>query len=294
MKKIIVSVCIFLVVVSFVVLPAYSKLSLYTKKTKIYSALEKKIGNEINCLDSETSVLIKDLNSPDLKLSFSGQKKFPAASLIKLPILAVAFKAVTERKISLSRIITIKRADISGGSGAIKAMRLPVKLRFSKLLELMITQSDNTATNKVISILGFDYINNGFKELGLHSTYLKRKMMDFSNRRKGIENYTTVNEIAYLLEKIYNKQLIGPKSSRLMLSLLKKQKIKDRIPRYLPNNISVAHKTGLERGVVHDAGIIFSPKGDYIICVLTKHVKNYRNAKKFIARISLLTYRMYQ
>jgi beta-lactamase class A len=115
-------------------------------------------------------------------------------------------------------------------------------------------------------------------------------MMDFSKRRKGIENYTSAADITYLLEKIYNKELINRKSSNMMLAFLLRQKMKDRIPRYLPKNVEVAHKTGLERGVVHDAGIIFSVKSDCIVCVLTKGVKKYSKAKKFIANLSLLTY----
>lgn len=157
-------------------------------------------------------------------------------------------------------------------------------------MELMISQSDNTATNKIIAILGYDYLNKGFKELGLKNTKLKRKMMDFSKRRSGIENYTSASDITYLLEKIYDKTLIDAKSSRLMLTFLLKQKMRDRIPRYLPKNVSVAHKTGLEKGVVHDAGIIFSSKSDYVVCVLTKRVKKYSKAKKFIASLSLSTY----
>jgi beta-lactamase class A len=116
-------------------------------------------------------------------------------------------------------------------------------------------------------------------------------MMDFSQRSNGVENYTAASDIVYLLEKIYNKQLIDRAYSELILSFLKKQKIKDRIPRYLPKGVIVAHKTGLERGIVHDAGIVFSPKDDYIICVLTKKVKVYSKAKKFIAQLSLLTYK---
>jgi beta-lactamase class A len=158
----------------------------------------------------------------------------------------------------------------------------------------MIADSDNTATNKVIDLLGREYINKSFKRFGLKRSFLKRKMMDFSGRRRGIENYTCVSDIAMLLEKIYGNKLIDSQSSQLALSFLRKQKINDRIPRYLPEEADVAHKTGLERGVVHDAGIVFAPKGDYIICVLTKKVKDYQQAKKFIAKITLLTYNFYQ
>ncbi len=210
-----------------------------------------------------------------------------------MPILAVILQAVKENKFSLDDEIVIKRKDITGGSGIIKGMKVPVNLTLRKILELMITRSDNTAANKVIDLLGYDYINNSFNRLGLADTFLKRKMMDFSLRKKGVENYTTARDISVILEKLYSKQLVDESSSELMISLLKNQKVNNRIPRFLPKGVIVAHKTGLERGVVHDAGIVFTGKGDYIICVLVKNVKNFKNAKKLIAQLSLLTYNLY-
>ena len=127
------------------------------------------------------------------------------------------------------------------------------------------------------------------------NTNLSRKMMDFSERRAGIENCTTADDIAYILDKIYHQELINNDISKKCLGLLKLQKIKDRIPAKLPPDTVVAHKTGLERGICHDAGIVFTDKGNFLICVLTRHKnKTSRLAKKFIAQISFLTYKYSQ
>ena len=78
--------------------------------------------------------------------------------------------------------------------------------------------------------------------------------------------------------------------------LLGQQKVNDRIPRNLPKEgIAIAHKTGLERHVCHDVGIVYTPKGNFLICVLVKHEnKLAKPAKKFISDIALLTYNYYQ
>lgn len=261
---------------------------------KLYQVLRARLLYAPKNFYGSHSFIVQDLSRPDLSVSYRAGKVFPAASLIKLPLLAAAVKAVNEKRVSFSSIFTVRRSDVVSGSGIIKSMRLPARFNFRKILELMIVYSDNSATNKVIEILGYDYINESFRELGLKNTVLKRKMMDFSKRKYGVDNLTTTEEIAYLLERIYKRKLIGKNSSAFMIALLKKQKMRDRIPRYLPADITVAHKTGLEKGVVHDAGIVFSPKGDYLICVLTKGVKNYNRAKQFIARLSLITYELYQ
>jgi beta-lactamase class A len=213
--------------------------------------------------------------------------------MIKIHILAAALKACQEGRFSLDQRIVITRRDITGGSGKIKAMNIPCGFTLAQLLDFMITQSDNTACNKVISLLGFNYINQTSRELGATNTVLRRYMMDFTKRRRGIENYTTANDVSLILEKIYYGSLVSVNASKFALGLLKQQEVNDRIPKYLPEGTIVAHKTGLERNVVHDAGIVFSPRGDYIICVMVKGVRDYKKSKNFIARLSRLVYNLY-
>ncbi len=272
---------------TFSELRQFHKRSIFLRDSKALAKKEFKSGKV------EYGFVIKKLEFSGSKLLQLPEEQFPAASLIKLPILAAAFYAVKEKKVSLEEIITIRRKDITGGSGKLKALSLPRKFTFAQLLELMISSSDNTATNKVIEILDFEYINGIFKKIGLTGTSLARKMMDFSQRKKGVENYTNSVDIAHVLEKIYKRKLVNKKLSNLALSFLKKQKVNDRLPRYLPDQTIVAHKTGLERGVVHDAGIVYSPKGNYLICVLVKGIRSYSKAKKFIAQFSLLAYNLY-
>ncbi len=264
------------------------------RKNKPFRNLKEEIFKEAERVNLEFSFVLKELRFLGAQIRISEDEKIPGASLMKLPILAVVFRAVKDKKISLDDMVTIRKSDITGGSGKLKKIKTPRSLTVRELLGLMITVSDNTATNKIISLLGFDYINDSFKKLGLKHTFLARKMMDFTKRRQGIENFTSAADTAYLLEAIYKKKLVSKDLSTLALSLLKGQRVNDRLPRHLPEGVVVAHKTGLEKGVVHDAGIIFTVHGDYIICLLVRGTNDYRQAKKFIAQVSLLAYNLYQ
>lgn len=280
------------VLLLFISFSSFSRLVQIYKTHKFFKEVKILANNEFKKSDIEYSFFIKKLDFSNFNLEFKQRELFPAASLIKLPILAAAFYAIKENKVSLKKTVTINKKDITGGSGKIKTLSLPQEFTFEAILQSMISSSDNTAANKVIEILGFEYINGIFKKLGLSDTKLVRKMMDFSLRSKGVENYTNARDIANLLEKIYRKKFVNKKLSNLALSFLKKQKVNDRLPRYLPSKAIVAHKTGLERGVVHDAGIVFSPKANYLICVLVKGSRNYAKVKKFIAQVSLLAYNL--
>ena len=153
----------------------------------------------------------------------------------------------------------------------------------------MIVESDNVATNILSEALGLGYINQHIIEWGLNVTDMKRWVMDLRRRNEGIENYTTAREMGELFEMIYNGQIVSSAACDQMLDIMKNQRSKSRIPRYLPPEVPVAHKTGLMRNVVHDAGIIYTASGDYVLCVLTGNLPS-RSAKRLIGEISYIIY----
>ncbi len=261
------------------------------KKRQAWEQLRKSLWGEIRDFHGEAGVLIEDLGT-GWKLGYRYQQRFPAASLVKVPVMAACFEAAQQGKLDLSEQLVLKRSDKVGGSGVLRGKSPGAALTIRELIELMVTESDNTAANMLISRIGFNTLNHSFERQGLGGTVLVRKMMDFSNRRNGVENYTTAEDVASILRRLYYFQVVNPLVSSKCLELLMQQKINDRIPAGLPPEIIVAHKTGLENGVCHDSGIVFTGNGNYLITVLTRHNgKTAQPAKKFIARLSSLTYR---
>jgi beta-lactamase class A len=258
-----------------------------------WAQLEKDILRMLRDFQGELGFVIKDLRSGHA-IVHDADKRFPSASMVKVPIMAACYKAAEEGRISLADVVTLKRTDKVRGSGTLRAAPAGTPVTVEKLIELMITGSDNTAANMLIDLLGFEYLGNAFKDFGLDQTNLSRKMMDFRSRANGIENYTTPRDMAEILEKIYRRTCVSSQASEKCLVCLKGQKVNDRIPRYLPRKVPVAHKTGLENKVCHDAGIVFTDKGAVLICVLTEGDTGATIAKRMIARISALVYKIYK
>lgn len=266
---------------------------LLAKKKAAWLDLKKLLAREAADFKGEAAMVVKDLKL-GWEISLNKDKLFPAASLVKIPIMAACFYAQAEGKLSLRDKLALKASAKTPGSGILKNMPAGSSLSVERLIELMITESDNTASNMLIDLLGRDYLNAFFKREGLKNTNLARKMMDFRYRRKGVENYTTAYDISLLLERIYRGEFLNRPVSDKCLAMLLRQRLKDRIPRKLPRDTPVAHKTGLERNVCHDAGIVFTPGGHFLICVLTKSKNGFRQVKDFIADISLYTYNNYR
>ena len=237
----------------------------------------------------EAGILIKDLKTRQT-LGINSSKLFPSASLVKVPIMAAVYAAEKEGKLKLTDELAVERKEKVRSHSKIYRARNGRKFQIDYLVEQMITKSDNTATNMIVDALGFGYLNQKFTEFGLKNTDLRRGVMDLKWRKAGIENYTTAEDMALLLEKIYNGELVSREASAKMLETLKRQKVNDRLPRGLPTNLVVAHKTGLLNDTVSDVGIIFTSKGDFIICVITADIHNFRMAKRFIGRIATCTY----
>lgn len=256
--------------------------------------LQRRIQNAISQFKGEAGIVIKDLET-GWEYSYEKTKFFPSASLTKIPLMAACFLAAEQGRIKLGRNVVLKLTDKLSGSGVLKDMPEGTTFSVERLIGLMIYDSDNTAANIVTNLAGMDYLNSTFRSFGLKNTDLSRKIADYRLRDKGIENYTTAEDMALLLDKMYLGDLGNKNVSQRCISILKLTRMNDRIPKYLPSEVSIAHKTGLEKSVCHDVGIVFTRKGDYIIVVLTKHEnENSAFSKEFIAKISLLVHDYFQ
>jgi beta-lactamase class A len=124
-------------------------------------------------------------------------------------------------------------------------------------LSLMITVSDNGCGRALGDKLGWGKQNQALSVEGYHDT-------DLATPQK-----TSARDVAYMFEKLYRGTLLSSRSSDAFMSLLKNQRVNNRLPVGLPAGTVIAHKTGDLEGYVHDAGIVYGPKTDYLVVVLS-------------------------
>ncbi len=255
--------------------------------------LEAIFQSKIMAFKGDVGVVVKDMQTGRV-LAYQADRLFPAASVIKVGIMAACLQAVQDGRLQLEDRLQMQGSDRVGGSGVLWLKPLGESYSLIELMDLMITRSDNTAANMLVNALGMDYCNQYFQNIGLQHTRLERKMMDFSARRRGIENFVSASDMALIFEKLYRYELLAPEMTQLCLDILRQQRIRDRIPAKLPQVTDVAHKTGLENSICHDVGIVYTPKGDYLICVLVQTRTSFRRAKNLIADLALEVYKYMQ
>ena len=253
-----------------------------------YTEWKKEIEKIISQVKGSVCINFYDLVK-NTGFSIDGDKKVLSASMIKLLILAELMKKVSENKFSLSDAITVTEAMKTGGDGVLKELNSGHHFTLKELTTLMIIVSDNQATNILIDFLGMENINQLGREVDLKETFLGRKMMDIEARKKGYDNYTCADDISLLLKLIYQEKLINKEASQLMLDILLRQQQGERLQRYLPSDIKIAHKCGDLDNLENDGGIIWLGNKAYILVVLTNGMPNLQ-CKQTIGKISKFVY----
>ena len=115
--------------------------------------------------------------------------------MIKVFIMAKVMENVKEQKINLSDTIDIYPEDKVGGSGDLQYIEGVISITVYELIEKMIIDSDNTATNVLIDLIGKNNINQYIKDNDYTDSILQRKMMDFHSLKNGVDNFTSVKDL---------------------------------------------------------------------------------------------------
>ncbi len=242
----------------------------------------------------------------DARLEFNADEIFPAASVIKLPVLVEAFRQISAGTLSLDQRIEVLDADKVIGSGVLKELRAGLAPTLDDLLLLMMSISDNTAANIVIDRVGIENVNAMMMRLGLKQTRLTGKILIDQTRKtetntgKAERSPTTPRDLARLLTLIERcDPIVGvhAENCERLFSILKHTQTNSTIARGLPHEqlhadnsdekITLAYKTGSIRGVVNDAGIVYTPQVKYVVVLMSKDSQDERLAQDAEGRVVL-------
>jgi beta-lactamase class A len=230
-----------------------------------------------DALDGVLGVATIDLSSGRI-FAYNADAVFPTASSIKIPIMIQIFRDERAGKFSFNDKATLGGKDNVGGSTGPLQNALdkgPVTLTIRELLEDMIQYSDNSATNKLIDLVGMDRVNALIRELGLQQTRLRRKMMDIAAATRGDENVSTPLEMARLVKALYDNKAADPRSCQEMLAIMKK--VNAYMRPAIPANIEVASKPGDLDGVRTETGLVYLPKRPFIVSVMSTYLNDRVN-----------------
>lgn len=214
------------------------------------------------------------------RFSLRGDDPFPTASLIKVPILVTLYDMVEKGEVSLDDRIRVLRVDKVPGSGMLQFLHDGIEITVGDAAWLMVTVSDNTATNLVLDKVAMRRVWTKMEALGLPRTKVHSKSfqrftsvaMD-SSVKYGL-GVTTANEMTRLFELMANGKAVSPVADSLMLRALEHNTNGELMKRFVPG-VAVAHKDGAGDQVRTNCGL-FRLQSRVVACVLTNENQDRR------------------
>ena len=237
-----------------------------------WKELKTELTRRINSYSSKWSVYLKDLTTGNV-ISIN-ERAQESASLIKLYVMGAVMQEIQNGNLEMND--TTKH-----------------------LLDEMITVSDNSATNELVRYLNKDHDHKkGMKKV---NAFIKAQGFEYTHEYNGLEdtslwydtdtkNTTSAKDSGRLLERSYRGEFVSHLASRQMEELLLNQQVTYKIPSTIPSESRVANKTGETSDCENDAAIVYTPKGDYILCIMSCEVSSKSSAVDSLQEISSLIY----
>lgn len=219
--------------------------------------------------------------------NMNADEVYPAASIIKIPVLIRLFKSIEAGQITLDSRIAMTNYYKSEGSGSLQFKGLKNSYTVDNLARVMITESDNSATNMLMSAVGgMNDVNNGLREWGIRNT----RINDWLPNLEG-SNVTTAKEMARMLYNIDNPSFLTLNSREKIVDYMSHVHNNRLIQAGLPPEALFIHKTGDIGKMLGDAGIVYTPNGrKYIVVMLVNRPYNSPLGKEFIVKASSVVY----
>jgi len=242
------------------------------------------LGNNYKSLSP--SIFVWDFNSGKY-VDLNAETPYPAASIIKLPVLVSLFKNTEIEATNLYDDMTLTEYYRSPGSGHMQYQPAGTKYTVDNLAKVMMQDSDNTATNMLISKLGStNAVNADIRNWGLQSTYIKTWLPDLSGT-----NTTSAKDIAKILCNLDNPAFLNVNSRSYIYDYMSHIKNNGLIPKGLPEGTPFVHKTGDIGSMLGDAGIVHMPNGNrYAVVIMVKRPHNSPQAVTYIQQASKIIY----
>jgi beta-lactamase class A len=233
-------------------------------------------------------IAVEDL-ATGVTSGINASMSLPAASTIKIPVMVEVFEQLEAGTLQLDKRIHLESRDRDWGWGDLADAEPGTTRSVKQLLWLMITDSDNTATNMLIRVVGRARINATMRALGLRATRLSDDIRTDTDAVR-YDLRTSPKDMLALLDAIARDRLVDEWSSRQMLAILAGQTHNSLLPEPLPNGVKIAHKTGSLHDTLNDVGIVYHDQEPYVIAVMTTQLPDLELGRRFIHKVSRIAY----
>jgi beta-lactamase class A len=252
--------------------------------------------------NARVSLAIHDLAN-GYQLLVRADDPFHPASTFKLGVMMEVFHQAAQGEFSLDDLLPVKNTFLSIADQSEFSLSLQddsekdlyqhigEQLSLRELTRRMIIYSSNLATNLLIEKVDARRVTGFMQELGTNDLVIRRGPEDNKAYEHGLNNSATARSLMQVLVRLAKRSVISPAVSDEMISILQEQKYNEGIPARLPEGVSVAHKTGWNDELYHDAAIVYPPKHTpFVVVIMTSGLSETKEAPAMVAALSFEIY----
>ena len=268
---------------------------------KIDSKLQNKLEETIQGFNGDVGIYVKNLRTGKT-VSINSDTVFPTASIVKVPILLGIMEKMQKGELAYDSTLVYKDSLLYEGEDILGSFKNDEKILLKKVMMLMLTTSDNTASLWLQSLAGKGTrINEILDSLGLVYTRVNSRTPGRENNRTQYGwGQTTPKEMGIIFEKIYRNEIFSAAAcDRMMRSLGRNYWDLNEAISQIPPYIEVFSKNGCVNAVRSEVLLVNAPHNPYIFCIFTKNNKDiqwtHNNEAWTMARkISLMLWRYFE
>ncbi len=237
--------------------------------------LEKRILPLLQSYQGDIGIYIKNLRTGKT-VSYQADTIFPTASIVKIPIMIGILDKMEKKELDYHQEFIYHDSMLYAGVDILGSFKSGEKIELSKLLMLMLTTSDNTASLWLQAIAGTGArINEIMDSLGFqHTRVNSRTPGREENRSQYGWGQTTPREIATLMERIYRMEIISPGFCERALRLLGRNYWDAEALSQIPPKVEVFSKNGAVNANRSEVFLVNAPRNPYLVAIFTKNNKD--------------------
>ncbi|HUR09856.1 MAG TPA: serine hydrolase [Flavitalea sp.] len=234
--------------------------------------MQRRIEKLLQGFHGTAGVFIKELRK-NFTVSINSDTIFPTASMVKIPILIGVMNKINYGELSYHQELQYRDSLLYAGVDILGSFKQDEKIELSKVMMLMLTMSDNTASLWLQSLAGTGAtINRLLDSIGFEHTRVNSRTPGRDSFRMQYGwGQTTPRELAQLMEKIYRGEIINRDASNKMLRLLGRNYWDEAALSQIPPGIFVASKNGAVNDSRSEILFVSAPSCPYILCIATKN-----------------------
>lgn len=222
------------------------------------------------------------------RFSYNGARRFVAASTVKIAVMVELFRQRDAGLQSMDDVHVLRAEDKTTGSGVLGQLHDGLALTLGDLAYLMMSISDNTATNILIERVGQARVNATMRDLGMRGSVLGRIMRGRHVLEDETENWAVPDEYAGLLAAVLEGRAASSESCERMVALLEQQQNERRIARFLPqaDRPRWGSKTGSLPGVVNDVGFVMTASGPLVLALFCEGLPDAHVGERLVGEVT--------